>query len=75
MGKDEIELQAETVGECVGILEKDFPDLKSEICENGEVLKTINIYVNGDEISSINGLSTLLKVEDEIDIMSAFAAG
>ncbi len=65
-----------SISECINRLEDLYPGVKAAICdENGEVLKIIDIFVNGDNIRSLEGLSSRLKDGDEIDIISAFAGG
>jgi molybdopterin synthase sulfur carrier subunit len=75
-GNDEVEIEAGDVKECINNLEKQFPGIESKLCnEKGLVLESINIYVNGDNIRFLKDLSTKLKEGDEVDFMSAFAAG
>ena len=75
-GNNEVEIEAGDVKECITNLEKQFPGIESRLCnEKGLVLESINIYVNGDNIRSLKDLSTKLKEGDEVDFMSAFAAG
>lgn len=75
-GQEEVTLAASDIEECINNLEQQFPGAKKKFCdEKGEVLESINIYVNGDNIRSLQGLSTPLKEGDEVDFMSAFAAG
>ena len=65
-----------SIFECINRLEDLYPGVKAAICdESGEVLKIIDIFVNGDNIRSLEGLSSRLKDGDEIDIISAFAGG
>ena len=75
-GKSEVELTAGDVSECISNLENNYPGVKARLYDdNGEVREYIDIYLNGDNIRSLDGLSTPLKEGDEIDILSAFAAG
>ena len=75
-GKSEVELTAGDVSECISNLEHNYPGVKARLYDdNGEVREHIDIYLNGDNIRSLDGLSTPLKEGDEIDILSAFAAG
>ncbi|MDY6842696.1 MAG: MoaD family protein [Thermodesulfobacteriota bacterium] len=75
-GEEEVKLVASDVQACINNLEAQFPGVKAKFCdEKGEVLDSISIFVNGDNIHSLQGLSTPLKEGDEVDIMSAFAGG
>jgi len=75
-GKTEIELAAAgNIADCVVNLEEQFPGMREKICdEEGEIQGAVNIYVNGDNVRSLQGLATTLKAEDEVDILPAFAA-
>ena len=75
-GKSEVELIAGDVSECINNLDNNYPGVKARLYDdNGEVREHVDIYLNGDNIRSLDGLSTPLKEGDEIDILSAFAAG
>ena len=75
-GKVEVKIKAHDVKACIKNLEEQFSGITQKLCdEKGLVLESINIYVNGDNIRSLQNLATPLKVGDEVDFMSAFAAG
>ncbi|MDY6856398.1 MAG: MoaD family protein [Thermodesulfobacteriota bacterium] len=75
-GKEELKLHAGDIQECIDNLEERFPGSKERFCDNqGEVLASISIFVNGDNIDSLQGMQTPLKEGDEVDFMSAFAGG
>ena len=75
-GNVELNITANNISECIKNLDGRFPGIKESLCDNNnELLESINVYVNGDNVRYLNGLTTTLKGEDEVDIMSAFAAG
>jgi molybdopterin converting factor small subunit len=75
-GETELTIVAANISECINQLEIQFPGVKENMYnQDGEILESINIYVNGDNIRYLDNTATVLKEEDEIDIMSAFAAG
>ena len=75
-GKTEIEVVASTIAECVDKLEDQFPGIKDKIYDDqGELRRTIGIFVNGDDIRFLEKLATLLKPGDEVGIIPAFAGG
>ena len=43
--------------------------------EAGEIHHHVNVYVNGDEVSRLQGLATLLRSGDEVSIIPALAGG
>jgi len=76
-GKTEIELPVPgNISDCISMLEEQFPGMREGVCdEAGEIRGIINIYLNGDDVRSLQGLATPLKAGDELDIIPAFAAG
>jgi len=75
-GKEEIMLKAGNIKECIDKLEQDYAGIKESFCDqNGLLLDSINIYLNGDNIRDLQGLETLLQQGDQVDFISAFAAG
>ena len=75
-GNEEVQLHASNIQECINTLEEQFPGSKERFCDNqGEVLASISIFVNGYNIDSLQGMQTPLKEGDEVDFMSAFAGG
>jgi molybdopterin synthase sulfur carrier subunit len=57
-------------------LDRKFPGLKEVLCDpEHEIVAGINIYVNGDNVRYLEGLKTILKNEDQINIIPAAAAG
>ncbi len=67
-GKSEVQTQGNTIGECLAHLEERFPGLQ-------ERLKIAAIFLNGDAIPTMNGLSTRVKEGDEIRILPRMAGG
>ena len=57
-------------------LDRKFHGLKEVLCgPEHEIVASINIYVNGDNIRYLEGLRTILKNGDQINIIPAAAAG
>lgn len=53
-----------------------FPGLKAAITGNGrDIIDSINVYLNGDNVRYLGGLSTEVKEGDIINIIPAAAAG
>jgi molybdopterin synthase sulfur carrier subunit len=65
-----------TLSDCINGLDSSYPGLKDRICdEQGEIRRFVNIYVNGEDVRFLKGLSTGLKTGDEISIVPAVAGG
>ena len=59
---------------CLDELEIQFPGLKERLYKDqGELHRYVDIYVNGDNMRSLQGLATPLKDGDEVNILPAFA--
>lgn len=57
-------------------LEESYPGLKERLCdESGELRRFVNIFVNGEDVRFLDGLSTQLKEGDEVSIVPAVAGG
>ncbi len=75
-GQAKISVDGATVGELLATLEKTNPTLRSRICdENGQVKHFINIFVNQDEIRTLQGLDSAIGENDEVSIIPAMAGG
>ncbi|MFH1996914.1 MAG: ubiquitin-like small modifier protein 1 [Candidatus Omnitrophota bacterium] len=74
--KTEVVSAGATVGELIENLEKEYPGIKSRICdEEGKVRRFINIYVNQEDVRFLQRDSTPVKDGDEISIVPAIAGG
>jgi molybdopterin converting factor small subunit len=67
-GKSEVETEGNTIGECLSRLEDRFPGLQKR-------LNTAAVFLNGEAIQTMNGLSTRVKDGDEIRILPRMAGG
>ncbi len=75
--KETLDVQGTTVGE---VLERhtdeNGPQLKRKILdEDGEINQYINVYLNGHEVSTLDGLATSVSAEDEMRIIPALSGG
>ena len=65
-----------TIVELVAALDKAHPGLKDRLVdETGEIKRFINIFVNGEEIRTLQGNATPVKDSDEVSIIPAMAGG
>jgi molybdopterin synthase sulfur carrier subunit len=71
-----VNIDALTVEEAVLKLDGLFPGLKDFLLSENRVLRRyVNIFVNGEDIRSGEGLSTKLKDGDQVHIIPAIAGG
>jgi len=69
VGKNELELQASTVGELLEKLYSEYPEMKKEL-EKGAI-----ILVNGKNIEHLEKLNTKLKDDDVVSIFPPVGGG
>lgn len=74
-GRAEVEVEAKTVGELVDALEAQFPGMKERLTEGGRIRRSVNVFVNGEDIRFLQGEETALKDGDEVSIIPAVAGG
>ena len=57
-------------------LEGAFPGMRERLLDDGgELRRFVNIYVNGEDVRFLSGLTTVLKDGDEVSIVPAVAGG
>lgn len=76
-GQSRVDVEAGTVRELVEQLEEQFPGVRDRLVEeeSGEIKRFINVFVNGEEIRSLQGEETELGEDDEVSIIPAMAGG
>lgn len=74
--KAEVELQATSVKDLLGQLEKNYPGIRDRICdETGKIRRFVNVYLNEEDIRFLKQEETALKSGDEVSIVPAIAGG
>ncbi len=74
-GKDVVEVQGRTVGECLDSLVQIYPAVKDGLFDKkSKLLNYVDIYVNL-ESSHPEGLAKPVKVDDEIYLVLMIAGG
>ena len=75
-GQDKVSVEGNNLSDIITSLEAEFPGLKARICdEQGELRNFVNVYVNGEDVRFMDGLTTLTNAGDEISIVPAVAGG
>jgi len=74
--QDIIKAEGKTVGEALCWLTETYPGLKERLRdEQGKIRGFVTIYVNNEDIRSIQNLETPLKEGDRLSIVPAIAGG
>jgi sulfur-carrier protein len=75
-GASKIEVEGENVGALIGALNASYPGVADKLLdESGEIKRFINVFVNDDEVRSLQGLATPVSAEDRVSIVPAMAGG
>jgi molybdopterin synthase sulfur carrier subunit len=75
-GNKQLDLEGGTVGEVVDALSAKYPSLRGQLLSDaGELNRFVNVYVNGQDVRYLEGLSTTVAERDEVRILPAMAGG
>lgn len=75
-GSQYVEVAADTVGDLLQRLVEQHPQLQERVfAADGSIAMHLNVYVNQDEIRSLQGAATPLKSGDEVALIPAMAGG
>jgi molybdopterin synthase sulfur carrier subunit len=75
-GQSKVQVSGGTISELVENLERQYPGVKSRLCdESGQIKRYVNVFVNDEEIRALQGANTRLADKDEITIVPAMAGG
>ena len=75
-GQSKVQVSGATISELIENLERQFPGVKSRLCdESGQVKRYVNVFVNDEEMRALQGTNTRLADKDEITIVPAMAGG
>ncbi len=71
-----VECAASSIAECVQDLDARFTGLKDILCDlDGNVSDIFFIFLNGENITYLQGMQTALQDGDELNIIPAAAGG
>lgn len=74
-GQSKVEVAGSSVREILANLEADYPGFEGRIFDGGEIKRFINLFVDGQEIRTLNGLDTAVGENAEVSIIPAMAGG
>jgi molybdopterin synthase sulfur carrier subunit len=74
-GKNEYSCRGERIIDCIDCLEERFPGVKEHLIDPKGNISNVLIFLNGDNLRSLDGLSTAVKDGDEISIIPLAAGG
>jgi molybdopterin synthase sulfur carrier subunit len=75
-GQSKVQVNGDTINEVIEDLERQYPGVKSRLCdESGQIKRYVNVFVNDEEIRTLQGGDTSLTDKDEVSIVPAMAGG
>ncbi len=75
-GQSKVTVEAATVGELLQALDRQYPGLAPRLMNgDGQLKRFINVFLNDDEIRTLQGLETPVSPQDRISIVPAMAGG
>ncbi len=74
--QSKVECNGTNINEVLENLEAQYPGVKSRLCdEKGQIKRYVNVFVNGEEIRTLQGGETSVADRDEVSIIPAMAGG
>lgn len=75
-GQSKAQVSGGTINEVIEDLERQYPGVKSRLCDDsGQIKRYVNVFVNDEEIRALQGSDTSVSDKDEISIVPAMAGG
>ena len=75
-GQSKAQAGGATINEIIEDLETQYPGVKSRLCDDsGQIKRYVNVFVNGNEIRTLQGADTSVGENDEVSIVPAMAGG
>ena len=75
-GQTEVNVQGQTVGEALGDLTAQFPELKKHLFSDaGELRAFVNLFLGEEDGRHLEGVDTPLSEDDKLRIIPSIAGG
>lgn len=76
-GQDTVEAQGQTIGGVLGTLRETYPSFGDKLFPGGgeQMNRSINVYVNEEDIRFLDNMETQVTASDQVDIILAIAGG
>lgn len=74
--QSKVESNGGNIAELLDNLDTQYPGIKTKLCdESGNIKRYVNIFVNDEEIRTLQGAETAITDNDEVSIIPAMAGG
>jgi molybdopterin converting factor small subunit len=74
-GAREVPAEGENVRELLDDLMDRFPALRAQLVRDGEIAQFVNVYVEGEDVRTLNGLDTPVDPGQTVILLPAMAGG
>jgi molybdopterin converting factor small subunit len=74
-GEREILAEGETVRDLLEDLMGRFPALRAQIVEDGDLVPFVNVYVEGEDVRTRDGIDTEVRPGETVILLPAMAGG
>jgi molybdopterin converting factor small subunit len=74
-GAREVPAEGGTVRELLDDLMARFPALRSQLVEDDEIAPFVNVYVEGEDVRTLDGLETSVDHDSTVILLPAMAGG
>ena len=74
-GARDVEADGESVRELLDDLMERFPGLRGQLVEDGDVAPFVNVYVEGEDVRTLDGLETPVEAGQTVILLPAMAGG
>jgi sulfur-carrier protein len=74
-GERQVEAAGRTVRELLDDLLSRFPGLREQIVEEDELAPFVNVYVEGEDVRTLDGLETPVREGSTVILLPAMAGG
>jgi molybdopterin synthase sulfur carrier subunit len=74
-GASEVPAEGDTVRELLFDLMARFPGLRPQLVEDGDIASFVNVYVEGEDVRTLDGLDTPVEHGETVILLPAMAGG
>ncbi len=74
-GARQVEADGDTVRELLDDLMERFPPLRQQLVEDDEVAPYVNVYLEGEDVRTLDGLDTEVRPGSTVILLPAMAGG
>ena len=74
-GRRELAAQGDTVRDLLDDLMGRFPALRQQLVEDGDIAPFVNVYVEGEDVRTLDGIDTEVRPGATVILLPAMAGG